>query len=494
MNPFRRLIRRWSRPDHRGQSLVEFALTLPLLLLIVMGTVDLGRAYFRVENLTNAVKEGAFFGARAPTCDTNLNPGCPDPRNVQFRVSQELDNVAFTGFTARCFAPGTTDFTTPGKALVDCEDGDLYYVKATVPFDLITPILADLIGSTLNLTSAATSVVLTDFDTTGDIIIPTPGPTPTLPPGSCTRSRLYEWHEDQPGAGGVDHCRRIHHNRDDRRPERAGDHVAEPPGGLRGLVRDHDHYRQQRAAGDCHAECFTIALADTISHASRDPGWTPTPTPSPSPTATPQANCTVPQLVKSPTISITQAQSVWATAGFQAANFSAVRPPNSDYNVASQSLAAGLGATVPDDHDPGGQLMRGLLHRLRRRDRGQALVEFGLVLPILLLLIFGLVDLGRAVYAQNALSEAARDGCAVGIGPSSCRERHPRDRGLHRIADRFDSGRHRNRGMHNDQHPRLLSERRPQGEGRNRHGNDHAGAGPNHERSRPESASPRVYF
>jgi hypothetical protein len=44
MNPFRRLIRRWSRPDHRGQSLVEFALTLPLLLLIVMGTVDLGRA------------------------------------------------------------------------------------------------------------------------------------------------------------------------------------------------------------------------------------------------------------------------------------------------------------------------------------------------------------------------------------------------------------------------------------------------------------------
>ena len=51
--------------------------------------------------------------------------------------------------------------------------------------------------------------------------------------------------------------------------------------------------------------------------------------------------------------------------------------------------------------------MRTLIHRLRRRDRGQALVEFGLVLPILLLLIFGLVDLGRAVYAQNALSEAA---------------------------------------------------------------------------------------
>jgi hypothetical protein len=47
-------------------------------------------------------------------------------------------------------------------------------------------------------------------------------------------------------------------------------------------------------------------------------------------------------MVTNPKISITQAQSVWATAGFQAANFSAVRPPNSDYKVASQSVAAGL--------------------------------------------------------------------------------------------------------------------------------------------------------
>ena len=101
------------------------------------------------STVTNAVKEGAFFGARSPTCDTNLNPSCPDPRNVEYRVSQELDEVAFVDFTARCFDPGTTDFTTAGKALVDCEDGDLYYVKATVPFDLITPIIASSRNVTL---------------------------------------------------------------------------------------------------------------------------------------------------------------------------------------------------------------------------------------------------------------------------------------------------------------------------------------------------------
>jgi Flp pilus assembly protein TadG len=44
----------------------------------------------------------------------------------------------------------------------------------------------------------------------------------------------------------------------------------------------------------------------------------------------------------------------------------------------------------------------------RARGRGQALVEFALVLPLILLLIFGAVDFGRAIYAYNSMSEAAR--------------------------------------------------------------------------------------
>ena len=53
----------------------------------------------------------------------------------------------------------------------------------------------------------------------------------------------------------------------------------------------------------------------------------------------------------------------------------------------------------------------------RRADenrRGQALVEFALVVPIFLLLVFGLVDLGRAIYVNNAMAEAARDGARWG--------------------------------------------------------------------------------
>jgi Flp pilus assembly protein TadG len=52
---------------------------------------------------------------------------------------------------------------------------------------------------------------------------------------------------------------------------------------------------------------------------------------------------------------------------------------------------------------------------MRRRRRGQALVEFALVLPVLLLILFGIVDFGRAIYAFNAVSNAAREGGRTAI-------------------------------------------------------------------------------
>jgi Flp pilus assembly protein TadG len=44
------------------------------------------------------------------------------------------------------------------------------------------------------------------------------------------------------------------------------------------------------------------------------------------------------------------------------------------------------------------------------RDRGAVAVEFALLLPVLLLLVFGLVDFGRALNAQITLTQAAREG------------------------------------------------------------------------------------
>src|SRR6185312_11491700 len=46
----------------------------------------------------------------------------------------------------------------------------------------------------------------------------------------------------------------------------------------------------------------------------------------------------------------------------------------------------------------------------RERERGAAAVEFALVLPVLLMLIFGIIDFGRMLAAKIVITEAAREG------------------------------------------------------------------------------------
>ena len=48
--------------------------------------------------------------------------------------------------------------------------------------------------------------------------------------------------------------------------------------------------------------------------------------------------------------------------------------------------------------------------RHRSRWRGQALVEFALVLPIFLLILMTLLDFGRVIYAQHTINQDAAGG------------------------------------------------------------------------------------
>lgn len=53
--------------------------------------------------------------------------------------------------------------------------------------------------------------------------------------------------------------------------------------------------------------------------------------------------------------------------------------------------------------------------KIFRRARGQAMVEFALIVPLLVLVLMGIFDLGRGVYAYNVLASAAREGARYGI-------------------------------------------------------------------------------
>jgi Flp pilus assembly protein TadG len=53
--------------------------------------------------------------------------------------------------------------------------------------------------------------------------------------------------------------------------------------------------------------------------------------------------------------------------------------------------------------------------RGRRRNRGQALVEFAIVMPVIVLAVLGLLDLGRAIYTYNTLAQSARQAARTAI-------------------------------------------------------------------------------
>lgn len=66
--------------DTRASSLVEFAVSLPLLVVLVMGIIDFGGAFNLKQELNNAMREGARFGSAQPTND--LCSSCAPPGSV----------------------------------------------------------------------------------------------------------------------------------------------------------------------------------------------------------------------------------------------------------------------------------------------------------------------------------------------------------------------------------------------------------------------------
>lgn len=50
-----------------------------------------------------------------------------------------------------------------------------------------------------------------------------------------------------------------------------------------------------------------------------------------------------------------------------------------------------------------------------RREKGQGLAEFGLLLPVFLLAVMMIVDIGRVVYYYSVIYNAAREGARYGV-------------------------------------------------------------------------------
>jgi hypothetical protein len=98
-------------PNQRGQALVEFGLITPAILLLVLLTVDLGRAYYQAIDAAGAARAGARIGIISDTSDiggsirTEPNTGIPNTDAAWGSVGPSAPQGTCTVAAAMCGDP-----------------------------------------------------------------------------------------------------------------------------------------------------------------------------------------------------------------------------------------------------------------------------------------------------------------------------------------------------------------------------------------------------
>jgi hypothetical protein len=165
----------------RGQALVEFTITVPVLLLFVLLTVDVGRAYWQSIDATGAARAGARMGIISDTSDIGSavrdepNTGIPNsaaawgstgPGQVYGDCTSTTTTCgdpggcaagSFSGTQYACFAVRSCTLSSGGD-LGSCISygpwgdrpdpgvGTVIQVRVVIKFTAATPALAQIIG------------------------------------------------------------------------------------------------------------------------------------------------------------------------------------------------------------------------------------------------------------------------------------------------------------------------------------------------------------
>jgi Flp pilus assembly protein TadG len=129
------------RKNCRGTALIEFALVLPLLVVLVFGTIDGARIFATWNRVKNAAHEGASFAQFHPTQQAQVGSSCANPNNVTARARAEGSDLAVT------VSPALTPLCQTMTASSAIQPGQTVTVTASVPFSFITPLAGALWGN-----------------------------------------------------------------------------------------------------------------------------------------------------------------------------------------------------------------------------------------------------------------------------------------------------------------------------------------------------------
>ena len=131
----------------RGQSLVELALSLMVILMLLMGAVDFGLALFAYVSMRDAAQDGALYGSINPT----------DQTGIKNRVVAAASDVI-------TIDPNNITVKVNGAACEGLTSGvpNSLQILITHQHPVSTPLVGAMIGSqTITLRAQVTNTILT---------------------------------------------------------------------------------------------------------------------------------------------------------------------------------------------------------------------------------------------------------------------------------------------------------------------------------------------
>lgn len=141
----------------RGQSLVELAVSLPILLLLLLGTIDFGMAIYSYTILKDAAQEGALYGSFDPQNKVGIenrarsitpqDPDTPFPYPVNLRDKTLVKvEIKIAGDACQGSAEGASNSVE---------------VSVSTHYRVLIPFSNQLIGSnSIPLTATSTNIIL----------------------------------------------------------------------------------------------------------------------------------------------------------------------------------------------------------------------------------------------------------------------------------------------------------------------------------------------
>jgi Flp pilus assembly protein TadG len=157
----------------RGQTLVEFALVIPIFLVGIFGLIDGSRLVFMNSTLSQAAREGArqasveasWVGSAEGSCNTTAGPICPSTVDVlkthivaAVNRMTTLGPISSSNVYISCDATTAPSGTWTGQSCSSNKTGSYVSVRVTSSFTAITPVIGQILG-TIDLSGSATMAI-----------------------------------------------------------------------------------------------------------------------------------------------------------------------------------------------------------------------------------------------------------------------------------------------------------------------------------------------